>query len=145
PLIAPLIPMLLTSKIGSVRALALDILPATATMLILFVLPLAVTVLARRAVAAPLLLMSFAFAVIVVKSSIYPVLDEQASPRGFWREIAPISNEVCDAGLHRAWEYGLAFYRGAPVPICDQSPKPVRLVQNGEHRAEKQMNGRLVR
>ncbi len=145
PLIAPLIPVLLTSKIGPVRALVLDILPVTLTMFVLFVTPLAVMAFASRALAAPLLVVCFALAVIVVKSSIYPVLDEQASPRGFWREIAGISNEVCDAGLHRAWEYGLAFYRGAPIPICDQSPKPVRLVQNGERRAEKQVNGRLVR
>jgi 4-amino-4-deoxy-L-arabinose transferase-like glycosyltransferase len=144
PLIGPLVPALLTSKVNSAAGMGLTVLPVTLSMLILFVTPLALAAFANRQLAAALLVMCFALAAIEVRSSIYPVLDEQASPRGFWREIAGISNEVCDAGLHRAWEYGLAFYRDEPIPICDQSPRPVRLVQNGEHRAEKQVNGKLV-
>jgi hypothetical protein len=37
--------------------------------------------------------------------------------------------------LHRAWEYGLAYYRGRPIPSCDAEHLPVHLMQKGSQRA----------
>jgi 4-amino-4-deoxy-L-arabinose transferase-like glycosyltransferase len=144
PFVGRAVPYLLTSRFSSSGALFLQVLPITAGMLVLFATPLVVAAYARRFIAAGLLLLSMAVAVIEVKSSIFPVLDQQASPRGFWREIAPQSNEVCDAGLHRSWQYGLAFYRGSVIPPCDQKPEPIHLIQNGQHRARRVINGRIL-
>jgi hypothetical protein len=73
---------------------------------------------------------------VALKSSVYPILDEQASPRGLWRQIQPEISEVCNAGLHRAWDYGLAFYHESPLPLCQASPRRLHLVQQGTKRPE---------
>jgi 4-amino-4-deoxy-L-arabinose transferase len=143
PLVGRLAPRLLTSRFSSPAAFAAELLPITFGVLVLVVTPLVVSLYAARALAAPMLFLCLTVAAIEVKSSVYPILDQQASPREFWREIAPVSDRVCDAGLHRAWEYGLEYYRGAAIPFCDQSPKPIHLIQHGEHRAERSVNGRI--
>jgi 4-amino-4-deoxy-L-arabinose transferase-like glycosyltransferase len=135
PLVGQLIPVMLTVRLTTARAILLALLPITPGMLILFCTPLIVAVAARRQIAGGLLILCCAVAGIYLKSSIYPVLDQQASPRGFWREIAPEQDQVCDAGLHRAWEYGLAYYRGRPIPSCDAEHLPVHLMQKGSQRA----------
>jgi 4-amino-4-deoxy-L-arabinose transferase-like glycosyltransferase len=145
PFLGRMVPYLLTSRLTSLGALFLQVLPITVGMIVLFATPLVVAAYARKFVAASLLFLSMTVAVIEVKSSIFPVLDQQASPRGFWREIAAQSNEVCDAGLHRSWQYGLAFYRGSAIPPCDQTPAPVHLIQDGQHRAQREVNGKVVR
>jgi 4-amino-4-deoxy-L-arabinose transferase-like glycosyltransferase len=127
PFVGPLIPLLLVGKITSASEVFLAMLPLTLGMLVLFTTPLLVSVFAHKKVAAGLLALSFAVAGIHLKSTIYPVLDEQASARGLWRQIERESDQVCDAGIKRTWAYGLAFYRGAPFPRCEQHPLPLRL------------------
>jgi 4-amino-4-deoxy-L-arabinose transferase-like glycosyltransferase len=144
PFFGRMVPYLLTSRLNSFGVLFLQVLPITAGMLVLFATPFVVAIYARKFVAASLLFLSMTVAVVEVKSSIFPVLDQQASPRGFWREIASQSNEVCDAGLHRSWQYGLAFYRGALIPPCGQKSEPVHLIQDGQHRAQRVINGKIV-
>jgi 4-amino-4-deoxy-L-arabinose transferase-like glycosyltransferase len=145
PFIGRMVPYLLTSRLTSFSTLLLQVLPITAGMVVLFATPLVVSAYAQKFVAASLLFLSMTVAVIEVKSSIYPLLDQQASPRGFWREIAPQSNEVCDAGLHRSWQYGLAYYRGSTIPQCSQTPQPIHLIQDGQHRAQRVVRGQVVR
>lgn len=128
PFVGQLIPVLLVGKITSIRQVLLAMLPITLGMLVLFATPLAVAAFAHKSVAGSLLVLSFAVAGIYLKSTVYPVLDDQASARGLWRQIQGESNRVCDDGLKRTWEYGLAFYRGSPIPLCAQNPMPVRLV-----------------
>jgi 4-amino-4-deoxy-L-arabinose transferase-like glycosyltransferase len=134
PFIAQLVPALMTTKVRLSRETLLLLLPITLSMLLLFVTPLVVAILARRTVAGGLLVLCSCVAAIALKSSVYPMLDEQASPRGLWRELQPEISSVCDAGLHRAWQYGLAFYKGSPVPLCGVSPRPLQLVQQGSRR-----------
>lgn len=136
PFIGQLVPALLTRKVTLSSETMLLLLPITLSMLLLFLTPLAVAVFARPVVAGGLLVLCACVAAIALKSSLYPILDEQASPRGLWRQIQPEISEVCNAGLHRAWDYGLAFYNGSPIPLCDTSPRRIRLVQHGSERPE---------
>jgi 4-amino-4-deoxy-L-arabinose transferase-like glycosyltransferase len=128
PFAGQLIPVLLVGKIASTRQMLIAMLPITLAMLVLFATPLVVAALAHKSVAGSLLVLSFSVAGIYLKSTIYPVLDEQASARSLWHQIQGESDRICDTGLKRTWEYGLAFYRGTPVPLCAQHPAPVRLV-----------------
>ena len=128
PFAGQLIPVLLVGKIASTRQMLFAMLPITLGMLVLFATPLVVAAFAHKSVAGGLLVLSFVVAGIYLKSTIYPVLNEEASARSLWQQIQGESDRMCDAGLKRTWEYGLAFYRGSPVPLCAQHPAPVRLV-----------------
>jgi 4-amino-4-deoxy-L-arabinose transferase-like glycosyltransferase len=131
PFIAQLVPAALTSKVTASSDTLLLLLPITLSMLLLFFTPLLVAAFARPPLAGALLVLCTCVAVVALKSSVYPVLDEQASPRGLWRQIQPEISEVCNAGLHRAWDYGLSFYNGSPLPLCEESPRRLHLVQQG--------------
>jgi hypothetical protein len=67
---------------------------------------------------APLLVLCVAAEGIYLKAATYPVLDEQVSARGLWREIRNEKTPICDGGVERTWLYGLNFYRGAALPEC---------------------------
>jgi 4-amino-4-deoxy-L-arabinose transferase len=136
PFVGRWIPVLLTSKISSPRQLLLATLPVTVGMIILFAMPLVISIALSPRVAAPALALSCAIAGLYIKSVVYPTIDREASPRVTWREISLRANDVCDAGLHRAWRYGLAFYRGSLLPLCSNSPKPIQLRQSGTRRPE---------
>ena len=60
---------------------------------------------------------------IVYLKSTAPEIDRTVSARSLWQQVAPHRNEVCLNGAKRDWEYGLAYYAGAPIPICDTSPQ----------------------
>ncbi len=66
---------------------------------------------------------------VYVKLSASPVLDQLVSARGLWRRVAPVREDVCIQRLHRAWRYGLAYYAGAPLPDCEQTPRPLVIDQ----------------
>jgi 4-amino-4-deoxy-L-arabinose transferase-like glycosyltransferase len=136
PFVGRWIPVLLTSKIGSLRQLLLASLPITVGMMIFFALPLIVAIALSPRLAAPALTLCCLLAGLYVKSVIYPTIDREASPRVTWHEISLRADDVCDAGLHRAWRYGLAFYRGSLLPLCSDSPKPIQLRQIGTSRPE---------
>jgi hypothetical protein len=134
PFIAQLLPELLSVKIASARQLLVAMLPITVGMLVLFLTPLVVALVARREIAGALLLLCGAVAGIYVKGSVYPLLDRQASARGLWREISPDISHVCEGGINRTWSYGLAFYNGHPLPQCGTGAYSIHLVQNGSGR-----------
>jgi 4-amino-4-deoxy-L-arabinose transferase-like glycosyltransferase len=140
PFAGQMLPALLTTRLSFSREFFLAMLPITSGMLILFFVPLLVAGFAHRAVAWLLLVACCSISIIQLKASVFPVLDAVASPRSFWREIHPEIDQVCDAGLHRAWAYGLAFYEGKPIPICDLAHRPLRLVQKGSQRARVQIS-----
>ena len=62
-----------------------------------------------------------------LKSTSASDLDRFASARMLWRQIEPRRAEVCLAGVKRDWEYGLAYYAGAPLPACNADPKPLEV------------------
>lgn len=134
PFIGQFLPELLSVKVTSAQHLLLAMLPITLTMLVLFITPIAVAGIARVEVAGPLLVLCCAVAGIYLKASVYPVLDEQASPRGLWRQVSSDAGSVCDGGLNRVWRYGLAFYNGRPLPPCGTGTYRLHLVQKGSER-----------
>jgi hypothetical protein len=81
-------------------------------------LPVAAIFVARRSWAIVLLVLCVSWEGIYLKDTVDPVLDRDVSARGLWRDIQALPGSVCDAGLSREWQYGLAFYRGSPVSLC---------------------------
>lgn len=81
-------------------------------------IPVAVAFVPRRLWAIALLVLCTALGGIYLKVIADPVLDREVSARGLWRQIRALPGTVCDAGLNREWQYGLAFYRGSPIPDC---------------------------
>ncbi len=55
---------------------------------------------------------------ILLKVTAYPILDEQVSARGVWRQVEKEHVTVCDGGINRAWAYGMSFYLGSELPVC---------------------------
>ena len=80
--------------------------------------PVAVVFAARRFWLVGLLILCVVFEGVYLKEVTYPVLDREVSARGLWRETNALQGTVCDGGVNREWQYGLAFYRGSPVPSC---------------------------
>jgi 4-amino-4-deoxy-L-arabinose transferase-like glycosyltransferase len=80
--------------------------------------PLAALFFGRRSWLAVLLVLCVVAGGILLKASAYPVLDEQVSARGLWRELQRRHLTVCDGGINRAWAYGISFYRGSELPRC---------------------------
>ncbi len=50
--------------------------------------------------------------------TVLPVLDRNYSVRGFYREAPDAVSEACLDHVNRAWEYGLNYYAGHPLPQC---------------------------
>lgn len=84
----------------------------------------------ERALAA--LIVLCAIAGCLLKRQVYPQLDEQVSVRGTWRRIEQRATSTCGENLHRAWDYGFAYYRGAPFPPCTGGTYDWRLQQKGK-------------
>ncbi len=80
--------------------------------------PVAVVFAARPLWAVRLLVLCTAAGGIYLKVIADPVLDRNVSARVLWHEIKALPGTICDAGVSRDWQYGLAFYRGGPVPSC---------------------------
>lgn len=114
PLLAPFIPQALS--IGRIPPVTLK---SMARLELLYIaLPIAVIFLLPRSRAGVLLILCVVGGAIYLKAATYPILDATVSARGLWRELTSLSGSVCDGGLNREWQYGLAFYRDAPLPDC---------------------------
>ncbi len=101
-----------------------------ADWLLLFVPVGAVLFLPRKSVFSALALVTIAGG-LYIKARSFPLLDREVSARAFWVQLDPQKDRLCDAGLHRNWQYGLAFYAGHEVPHCRQKSGELRLVQKG--------------
>ena len=64
--------------------------------------------------------------VIYLKSAVLPQVDEVASARGLWKQIAA-TRTACAPDLNRSWRYGLNYYSGTVLPACavqlNQAPR----------------------
>lgn len=58
-------------------------------------------------------------------------LDQRPSARALWNQVAARAGQVCLEGLDRGLEYGLNYYAGTALPDCGDSPRPVRIRQQG--------------
>lgn len=95
--------------------------------------PIAAVLLARRAWAGILLVLCLVAGGLFVKIVSFPVLDRFVSARGTWREIKDRRGTICNDWLGRDWEFGLAFYRGAPYPECGTNSYDFALQSNGRN------------
>jgi len=129
PLLTEVIPRSLAGQHA-----AFDSFPPNPTLIAFSLLPLGFAVLAKRSWLGPILIFCCVAAALYLKEAVYPVLDREASARGLWRELAPEMDTVCDAGLHRAWQYQFAFYLGHPLPPCTQGQSRWSLRQKGNER-----------
>lgn len=93
--------------------------------------PVAVVFLARRSWAGLLLVLCIVSGGIYLKAQVYPVLDREVSARQFWRQVEPVSDEICDEWANRDFVYGLSFYRDRLIPPCGMKELPYRLVSHG--------------
>jgi 4-amino-4-deoxy-L-arabinose transferase-like glycosyltransferase len=113
---------------------ALAVFSPTPTLIAFSLLPLGFAAVAKRSWLAPILIFCSVAAALYLKESLYPVLDRENSARGLWRELAPEIGTVCDAGLHRAWQYQFAFYLGHSLPPCEPGLSRWALSQHGNER-----------
>jgi 4-amino-4-deoxy-L-arabinose transferase-like glycosyltransferase len=130
PFLASMIPLLLARQQGIGAVVSIG----DKTRIAFALLPVGFALLARRRWLGPILIFSCVAVSLYLKEVTYPMLDQVVSPRGLWRELQPNINEVCDAGLHRAWQYGLAFYNGRPLPLCTTGDFKWELKQQGNER-----------
>jgi 4-amino-4-deoxy-L-arabinose transferase-like glycosyltransferase len=114
----PVFAQLLPEWLSNGRLSLLPIRSFTQSDLLFFVISVAVIFVARRSWAVLLLVLCVVCGGFYLKHIAYPVLDREVSARGLWRNVRTLPGSVCDAGLDREWQYGLAFYRGSPVPHC---------------------------
>lgn len=113
----PLLVLILPTSLANGR-ISMSAVHIARTEWFYIVLPIAAIVLARRSWAGTVLVLCFVLAGIYLKLRALPVIDEQVSPRGLWREIHDKSELLCDAGTNREWLYGLEFYRASAIPVC---------------------------
>jgi 4-amino-4-deoxy-L-arabinose transferase-like glycosyltransferase len=67
--------------------------------------------------------------ILYLKGKALPELNQQASARGVWNEIAARAANVCIESVDRTWRYGLNYYSTDPLPDCADIPKPLLLRQ----------------
>jgi 4-amino-4-deoxy-L-arabinose transferase-like glycosyltransferase len=113
---------------------ALAAFSPTPTLIAFSLLPLGFAAVAKRSWLGPILIFCSVAAALYLKESVYPVVDRENSARGLWRELEPEIGTVCDAGLHRAWQYQFAFYLGQPPPPCAPGRSRWSLSQHGNER-----------
>jgi len=94
-------------------------------------LPVVVVFLARRYWAGLLLVLCIVSGGIYLKARAYPVLDKQVSARQLWKQVKPVSDEVCEDWANRDFVYGLSFYRGSLIPSCGDRKFKYRLLSHG--------------
>jgi 4-amino-4-deoxy-L-arabinose transferase-like glycosyltransferase len=81
----------------------------------------------RRLVAVGVIASAVLGGVIYLQTIAFPVLDRTVSARGLWKQVAPLSGEVCVGDVNRGWRYNLDYYSGGPLPDCEEAPRPIRI------------------
>ena len=119
----PLLAVTLPEMLRAGRITAFRFPGIQATTVFYMAVPLVTLLVARRSWVAPLLVLCVAGEGIYLKGTTYPILDEQVSARGLWRELQKQNDSFCDGGIERDWLYGLNFYRGEALPVCSASYK----------------------
>jgi hypothetical protein len=114
----------------------------TRTEFFYIALPLVVVLIARRSWRPVLLVLSLVAGAIYLKEKSFPVLDQTVSARGLWRQVQPISPDMCQAGISRDWLYGLQFYRGSVIPPCSSSHEFQYVLRPNGHQPPTVQSGR---
>ncbi len=136
PTIVQILPQALASGLSKA---SLDLRSAALSAIPLVLLALVVARLSKGAAVA-LVAAAAAFGVVYLKLAVYPALEESASARPLWSEIASRRQNVCVDSLHRNWRYGLNYYSVQPLPDCTEAGREFEVVQQpGRHPVVRQM------
>lgn len=127
----PLLTQALPQSLAAGRISFMGIGNVTRTEWFYVALPLVVVFLARRSWAGLLLVLCVVSGGIYLKAHTYPVLDREVSARQFWKQVAPISDKVCEDWAKQDFVYSLSFYRGSLIPPCSVAKQPYRLLTHG--------------
>jgi len=82
--------------------------------------------LGRREAALVILTFAIGGGVMWLKLFTFPRLDALVSARHLWWRIAPEADAICLDDIRRDWVYGLDYYAGRALPLCNEHPMPVR-------------------
>jgi 4-amino-4-deoxy-L-arabinose transferase-like glycosyltransferase len=82
-----------------------------------------------RSLAVLLIAATLTAGVVYVKLRLFAAIDAAATARPLWREIVAAPEPVCVEEISRRWRYGLNYYLVTPLPDCDQTPRPMRVIQ----------------
>lgn len=115
----PLLAFILPNSLGRGRITLASGDAFNRTTLFYVAAPLIVVWAARRAWVGALLALSVIAGALYLKAVALPRLDRQVSARVLWQQLKPRGNDICDAGTNRDWLYGLNFYRGSAIPLCN--------------------------
>jgi 4-amino-4-deoxy-L-arabinose transferase-like glycosyltransferase len=129
PLLAPTIAASL-----SIGRFAWSLPALSRTTAFYIALPVVVVLLARRSYIGPLLVLCVLASGIYLKAALYPALDRNASARELWRSLQSQPRGFCDAGMRREWVYGLSFYAGHAIPVCQPNDRRLHLHSPGHGR-----------
>ncbi len=64
---------------------------------------------------------------ILLKSVVFPALDQAAGARPLWLRIEPRQHEICIGDVRRQVRYGLRYYSRENLPECGVTPRPFRV------------------
>ena len=71
-------------------------------------------------------------AVTYLKIETFPILDERVSVRGFWRANQSRAANACLDNVRRDSEYGLNYYAGHAMPMCNDAEMRPRIAVKGQ-------------
>jgi hypothetical protein len=82
----------------------------------------------RKPFAVVAVALSVVFGAAYFKGTAFPELDRRVSVRGFWLTHRNELDGVCTEGLRRDWEYGLNYYAGRAIPVCEAGSTSKKIV-----------------
>jgi 4-amino-4-deoxy-L-arabinose transferase-like glycosyltransferase len=122
PMVAGILPDALAGGIGQARP---------PSLVWLWILPLALLVWALRpTVAVAAIAVGVTAVTVFLKITSLPVIDERVSARPLWREVVWRRDQVCVESMHRRYRYGINYYSVAPLPDCNDVPRPIHIVES---------------
>lgn len=127
PLIAVLLPQ--TLQAGRIILPAFPHIGLTALFYI--AAPMAAVLFSRRAWAGIVLVLCLVAGCFYIKITAFPILEASVSARSVWQRIRNDPGRICTDWIDRNWAYGIAFYRGAPYPVCVPYQYDFALRSNG--------------
>jgi 4-amino-4-deoxy-L-arabinose transferase-like glycosyltransferase len=123
PLLADILPQALAAGISKSHVPSMNwifALQVSIVLLVAFLRPSRGILVVSAAVCA---------VVIFLKIVSLPAIDQAASARPLWRQIAGRRDQVCIESMHRSWRYGLNYYSVVPLPDCGVMERPMHVVQ----------------
>jgi hypothetical protein len=83
----------------------------------------------KRLAAVAVIAAGTAAGVAYLKITAGPAIDRIATARALAAEVARHPGAVCLETIKRDQEYGLRYYAGPELPLCEHNPKPFRVIQ----------------